>query len=128
MGNNQREGIDYTEIFAHVAKMDTVRTLLAVAAASNWELHQMDVHNEFLHGDLQEEVYMKLPPGFSAPDQTKVCKLHKSLYGLRQAPRCWFIKLAVALKAYRFVQSYSDLFFVHLLEKGRPSQYIGLCR
>lgn len=108
LGNNQREGIDYTETFAPVAKMDTLRTFLAVAAAKNWELHQMDVNNAFLHGDLSEEVYMKLPPGFVSQDSTKVCRLRKSLYGLRQAPRCWFTKLATALKDYGFSNSYSD--------------------
>lgn len=108
LGNNQREWIDYTETFAPVAKMETVRTLFAVAAARNGELHQMEVHNAFLHGELHEEVYMKPPPGYFSTNQTKVCKLHKSLSGLRQAPRCWFIKLTTTLKAYGFAQSYLD--------------------
>ncbi|CAH9071582.1 unnamed protein product [Cuscuta epithymum] len=114
-GNHQEAGIDYNETFAPVAKMVTVRLLLAVAAARNWELHQMDVHNAFLHGDLAEEVYMRPPPGFSSSRPGLVCRLRKSLYGLRQAPRCWFAKLATALKQYGFLQSYSDysLFTLH---------------
>lgn len=108
LGNHQQAGIDYTETFAPVAKMTTVRTFLAIAASKNWELHQMDVHNAFLHGDLDEEVYMKLPPGFESSDPNLVCRLRKSLYGLKQAPRCWFAKLVTALKEYGFLQSYSD--------------------
>ncbi|PNY08247.1 pentatricopeptide repeat-containing protein mitochondrial-like [Trifolium pratense] len=88
--------------------MFTVRTVLAVAADKNWELHQMDVHNAFLHGDLEEDVYMKLPPGLMKQENGLVCKLHKSLYGLRHAPRCWFSKLSAALKQYGLHQSYSD--------------------
>ena len=107
-GNHQIEGLDYTETFAPTAKMVTVRTFLAVAAIRGWELHQMDVHNAFLHGDLEEEVYMRFPPGFTAPGADKVCRLRKSLSGLRQALRCWFAKLAAALVQYGFQQSGSD--------------------
>ena len=108
LGNHQVEGVDYTETFAPVAKMVIVRTFLAVAASKHWELHQMDVHNAFLHGDLNAEVYMKPPPGFNTGKPGMVCKLRKSLYGLKQAPRCWFAKLASSLKSYGFRQTYSD--------------------
>ncbi|CAH9080033.1 unnamed protein product [Cuscuta epithymum] len=107
-GNRQIAGLDYTETFAPVAKMVTVRAFLAISATKHWELHQMDVHNAFLHGDLNEEVYMTIPPGYKTTDSTLVCRLHKSLYGLKQAPRCWFAKLVTALKSYGFLQSYAD--------------------
>ena len=121
LGNNQVEGIDFKETFAPVIKMTTVRTFLEVAAAKDWPVHQMDVHNAFLHGDLDEEVYMQMPPGFRTDDKSQVCRLHKSLYGLRQAPRCWFAKLSTALKEYGFVQSVSDY---SLFSYARGSQRI----
>ena len=107
-GNRQVAGIDYNETFTPIAKMGIVRTFLAVAAVRNWELHQMDVHNAFLHGELSEEVYMKLPPSYTCSQPGKVCRLCKSLYGLEQAPRQWFAKLSAALKHYGFTQSYTD--------------------
>ena len=83
--------------------MNTVRFLLKVSAAKRWEIRQMDVHNDFLHGDLEEEIYMQLPPGFKASDPSKVCRLRKSLYGLKQSPRCWFTKLSKALLSFGFI-------------------------
>ena len=107
-GNHQVEGEDFTETFAPVAKMTTIRCFLEIVMAQDWEVHQMDVHNAFLHGDLDVEVYMRLPPGFRVEDKNKVCRLHKSLYGLKQAPRCWFAKLTGALTEYGFIQSIPD--------------------
>lgn len=84
LGNTQQEGIDYTETFAPVAKMVTVRILLFVASAHNWDVHQMGIHNAFFHGDLTEEVYMRFPPSFRASDPNQVCHFNKFLYGLHQ--------------------------------------------
>lgn len=117
-GKSQVEGEDYKEIFAPFVKMTTVRSLLRLAAANKWEVYQMDVHNAFLHGDLEEEVYMKLPPGFRHTHPNKVCKLRKSLYGLKQAPRCWFKKLSDALLKFGFVQSREDHSLFSLSRNG----------
>jgi len=106
-GGHQIEGFDYNEIFAVAAKMGSVRSFLSVVAARNWELPQLDVNNAFLHGDL-EEVYITPPVGFSTGSQNKVCKLQKSLYRLKHAPRQWFAKLSSTLTAYGFVRSYAD--------------------
>jgi hypothetical protein len=89
-GYAQTYGIDYEETYSRVAKMTIVRTIITMAAAKGWSLHQMDVNNVFLHGDLHEEVYMEQPPGYV--DQTHpnlVCRLEKALYSLKQAPKAW---------------------------------------
>ncbi|RVW75990.1 Retrovirus-related Pol polyprotein from transposon RE1 [Vitis vinifera] len=91
-GYTQTYEIDYTETFALVAKINTVRVLLSLAANLDWSLQQFDVKNSFLHGELSKEVYMDLPPGCMVLEKQcqKVCKLKKSLYGLKQSPRAWF--------------------------------------
>jgi hypothetical protein len=92
-GFTQEYGVDYEETFAPVARLSSVRALLAVAASRHWSLSQMDVKNAFLNGDLSEEVYMQPPHGFSSPPN-KVCHLRRALYGLKQAPLAWFAKFS----------------------------------
>lgn len=101
-GFTQREGFDYHETFSPVAKDVTVHSFLSVAAFRDWPLHQMDVHNAFLYGDLDEEIYMDLPPGLRRQGESKLCRLRKSLYGLKQASRQWYAKFTNALMAAGF--------------------------
>ena len=87
-GYAQTYGVDYSDNFSPVAKMTYVQLFISMAATHNWDLHQLDIKNAFFHGDLQEEVYMEHPPGFVAQREIgKVCRLRKSLYGLKQSPQ-----------------------------------------
>nr|CAN75946.1 hypothetical protein VITISV_012979 [Vitis vinifera] len=96
--------------FAPVAKINTVRVLLSLAANLDWPLQQFDVKNVFLHGELSEKVYMDLPPGCMVSEKQcqKVCKLIKSLYGLKQSPRAWFGRFPKSMRAFGYRQSNSD--------------------
>ncbi|KAH9678967.1 retrovirus-related pol polyprotein from transposon RE1 [Citrus sinensis] len=108
-GFTQSYGIDYQETFASVAKLNTIQVLLSLIANFNWSLHQLDIKNAFLNGDLEEEVYMEVPPGIeSSHTKSKVCKLLKSLYGVKQSPRAWFVRFAKFVTKCGYIQCQSD--------------------
>lgn len=115
--------VDFTNTYASVAKIVTVCTLLSVASTQNWLVHQIDVHNAFFYGDPLEEVYMRVPLGFHKNSPRQVFHLKESLYGLRQAPHCWFFKFTKALHKCSFSQSYANysLFTYH---KGPVFLYV----
>jgi hypothetical protein len=106
-GYSQEYGVDYEETFAPVARMTTVRMLVAISAIKNWNIFQMDVKNAFLNGNLNEEVYMDVPPGLIIPSG-KVLKLKKALYGLKQAPKAWFDTFNNVIARYGFKPCYTD--------------------
>jgi hypothetical protein len=92
-GYSQVEEIDFGEIFSPVAKLTSIRFILSIVVAFDLEVEQMDVKTTFLHGDLEEEIYMKQPEGFVVKGKKElVYKLKKSLYGLKQSPRMWYQK------------------------------------
>ncbi|KAL5553897.1 hypothetical protein UlMin_041298 [Ulmus minor] len=108
-GFTQSYGIDYQETFAPIYKLNTVWVLLSLAVNQDWPLHQLDVKNAFLNGDLEEEVCMTVPPSLeNSTNSRMVCKLKKSLYGLKQSPRAWFNRFAKAVIANGYSQCQAD--------------------
>ena len=102
-------GVDYFDTFSLVAKMIYVRLFISLAATYNWDLHQLDIKNVFLHDDLQEEVYIEQPPRFVVQGEIgRVCCLQKSLYGLKQSPRAWFGKFSQVVKEFGLQKSKSN--------------------
>jgi len=103
----QVEGIDYTETFSHVSKMNSIHLVLSLVASFKWEFHQMDIKFSFLHGDLHEEIYMEQPTSFMEKDSCLACHLKKSLYGLKQAPCTWYAKMGRFLLDTHFSRCHS---------------------
>ena len=115
-GFHQQYGVDFEETFSPVIKPPTVRIILSLAVQFDWPLGQLDVRNAFLHGHLREEVYMVQPPGYVDPScPNHVCRLWKSLYRLKQAPRAWFERFSTQLLHMGFQASLanSSLFILH---------------
>ncbi|KAE8723067.1 PLAC8 family protein [Hibiscus syriacus] len=134
-GFSQQYGLDYDETFSPVAKLTTVRVLLALAVNKDWNLWQMDVKNTFLHGELDREIYMTQPMGFQSQDHPEyVCKLRKALYGLKQAPRAWYGKITEFLtkSGYSVTPADSSLFIkanefrFQMKELGQLKHFLGL--
>ena len=117
-GYRKREGIDFDEVFAPVSKYATLRTLLAIVAAEDLELHQLDIKTAFLNGTIEEDFYLQQPPGYKEGPGNLACHLHRALYGLRQAPRQWHARLKQELEAIGFTESEADpgLFSYHSKE------------
>ncbi|RVW45619.1 Retrovirus-related Pol polyprotein from transposon TNT 1-94 [Vitis vinifera] len=115
-GYTQVYGSDYGDTFSPVAKIASVRLLLSMAAMCSWPLYQLDIKNAFLHGDLVEEVYMEQPPGFVAQGESGlVCRLRRSLYGLKQSPRAWFSRFSSVVQEFGMLRSTADhsVFYHH---------------
>ncbi|KAK1685214.1 hypothetical protein QYE76_046062 [Lolium multiflorum] len=108
-GFRQIQGVDYDETFSPVAKLKSVRILLAIAAFFDYEIWQMDVKTAFLNGDIEEELYMVQPKGFVDPKNAdKVCKLQRSIYGLKQASRSWNRRFDKVIKDFGFIQCHGE--------------------
>lgn len=125
-GFNQQQGADYDETFSPVVRMESFRTLVALSTQHNLQLHHVDVNTAYLNGVLEEEVYMRQPEGYTDPEQKHlVCKLSKSIYGLKQSARCWNTALHAHLVKMNFEQLHSDPCIYKSKTEGDNS-YLGV--
>lgn len=125
-GFSQKEGVDYNEIFSPVVKHCSIRILLSLVAQHDLELHQMDVTTAFLHGRLIESIYMQIPEGVHVDEaERKACKLERSLYGLKQSPRQWYLRFDEYMVTNKFVRSEFDS-CVYFKAEGKSYIYLLL--
>ncbi|PNX87561.1 copia-type polyprotein, partial [Trifolium pratense] len=123
-GYTQKHGIDYNDVFAPVARWDTIRTILALAAKESWNVFQLDVKSAFLHGDLAEDIYVEQPLGYQKGNKNNVYKLKKALYGLKQAPRAWNGKiLIVSLYVDDLICTGNDLHMIHAFKESMKKKF-----
>uniref|UniRef100_A0A803P2A4 Reverse transcriptase Ty1/copia-type domain-containing protein n=1 Tax=Cannabis sativa TaxID=3483 RepID=A0A803P2A4_CANSA len=119
-GFQQTPGVDYFDTFSPVVKSSTLRIMFTLVVTYNWDIQQVDINNAFFNGELNETVYMQQPKGFVNPQYpTHVCKLQKTVYGLKQTPRAWYEKLKSAMVSWGLINfvSYNSLFFSNKNEK-----------
>ena len=108
-GYTQKEGVDYEETFSPIAMLKSIRILLSIAVALDYEIWQMDVKTAFLNGYLDKSIYMMQPEGFIVEGQEqKVCKLLRSIYGLKQASRSWNLRFDETIKTFGFEQNVDE--------------------
>ena len=124
-GFAQKNGIDFDEIFSPVVKMTSIRTILSLVLAKDFHFEELDVKTAFLHGDLEEEIYMQQPQGYEVKQMEKlVCRLKNSLYGLKQAPRKWYLKFDRFMSEQGYTRCHSD----HCIySKGKMTVAILYC-
>jgi hypothetical protein len=107
-GFSQKEGIDYDETFALVARYTSIRTIISLASVLGWKLHQMDVNTAFLNGQVEEEVYIEQPEGFLVHRKESHVQIKEALYGMKQAPRAWYVRIDSYLQSLGFSKSAVD--------------------
>ena len=115
-GYAQIYGVDYFDTFSSVAKLTSIRLFISLVATHGWDLHQLDIKNAFLHGNLAEKVYMEQSPGFVPQGEIgRFCRLHKSLYGLKQSPSAWFGKFSEVIEKFGLHKSKFDhsIFYIN---------------
>jgi hypothetical protein len=120
-GLSQKEGIDYEDTFALVARYTSIKTILSLVDVMKRKVHQMDVKTAFLNGEIKEEVYVEQPLGFETHDRkTHVCRLKKALYGLKQTPKSWYGRIDSFLMSLDFTKRSADPNIYFKVEDGEP--------
>jgi hypothetical protein len=128
-GFKQRYGINYEDMFSPVVKAATIHLVLSIVVSHGWRLQQLDMQNAFLHGVLEEEVYMRQPPGYEDKNSPHhVCRLDKAIYGLKQAPRAWYSRLSDKLQRLSFIASKGDTLLFFLNNKDVTIFCACICR